>query len=88
MSNFTVAVDYNSETNERAITCRRLDASKHWKRKEGNPSCIYDSRDPNPRMFTILFEGPETNAKLFAETLKMSYSYQGVTKVTVKSDSE
>ena len=87
MTNFTVAVDYNPKMNEFAKTCRRLDASKHWKRKEGNPSYIYDSRDPNPRMFAVVFEGDETNAKLVAETLKMSYSYQGVRKVTVKSDS-
>ena len=87
MSNFTVGLHYNAKTNKYVATCRRLDASKHWKQKEGNPSYIYDSRDPNPRMFAVVFKGDETNAKLFAETLKMSYSYQGVTKVTVKSDS-
>jgi hypothetical protein len=89
MSNdFTVGVSYDPVTNEYGITCRRLASSKHWKYREGNPSTIYDSRDPSPKMFSVLFVGPEKEAKLFAETLKMSYTYQGVTKVTVKSDSD
>jgi len=83
---FTVGVNYEGESF--SITIRRLGVNKHWKRQEGNPTCIYDSRDPNPRMFAVLFEGEEVKAKLFAETLKMSYAYQGVTKVTVKSGDE
>ncbi len=39
-------------------------------------------------MFTILFEAPEKEAKLFAEGLKMNYYYQGVTQVTVRSEAD
>ena len=81
---FTVGVSYEGDSY--SITKRRLGVNKHWKRQEGNPTCIYDSRDPNPRMFVVLFEGEESKAKFFAEQIKSSYFYQSVTKITVKSD--
>ena len=81
---FTVGINY---TGEYSITIRRLANNAHWKRAEGNPSCIYDSRDPNPKMFAILFEGSESDAKSFAEVIKAAYALKGVVKVTVKSDS-
>ena len=85
-SNYTVAVSYSAVDNTYSVTCRRLDASRHWKRTPGNPNCIYDSRDPARKMFTILFEAPEKEAKLFVETLKMSYKYQSVEQVAVRED--
>ena len=83
---FTVGISYEGDSY--SITIRRLGVNKHWKLQDGNPKCIYDSRDPNPRMFAILFEGDEVKAKFFAEQLKSAYFYQGITKVTVKSDDE
>jgi len=82
---FTVGINY---TGEYSITIRRLAKNAHWKRAEGNPSCIYDSRDPNPRMFAILFEGTESDAKSFAEVIKAAYALKNVVKVTVKSNDE
>ncbi len=87
-SNYTVAVSYSAVDNSYSVTCRRLDASRHWKRTPGNPNCIYDSRDPARRTFTILFEAPEKEAKLFVEGLKMNYYYQGVTQVTVRFEAD
>jgi hypothetical protein len=72
---YIVAVCYNSNF---SLTVRCLDRSPHFRRRAGNPNCIYDSRESTPRMFSILFEGSQTQAEQFAHVVAAAYSLVGV----------
>jgi hypothetical protein len=80
---YTVAISYEDKV---SLTTRCLTRNKHFKRKEGNPNCIYDSRESNPKMFTILFEGSQTEAEKFAHVIAAAYSLVGVQRGLVKTE--
>lgn len=82
---YTVAV-YKDET-AYSMTVRCLARNKHFKYNTGNPNCIYDSTQPEPKMFTILFEGSQTEAEKFAHVIAAAYSLVGVNRGLVKTES-
>lgn len=82
MKSYTVAVYFDIDTNVYSITCRSLVKNKHWKRI-GNQ--IYDSKNKNPRMFSIVFEGPENEAKKFKIIQEAAYSTSKAQKMHVIS---
>jgi hypothetical protein len=81
---YTVAV-FKDETSY-SMTVRCLARNKHFKYNAGNPNCIYDSTQSNPKMFTILFEGSQTEAEKFAHVISAAYSLVGVTRGLVKTE--
>lgn len=81
---YTVAV-FRDETYY-SMTVRCLARNKHFKYNVGNPNCIYDSTQPNPKMFTILFEGSQTEAEKFAHVISAAYSLVDVKRGLVKTE--
>jgi hypothetical protein len=71
-----------------ALTIRCLESNKHFKRKDGNPNCIYNSQEENPKMFTIMFEGPLSEARKFLAVQQAAYKLVGVTRSKVKEEGE
>lgn len=81
---YTVAV-FKDET-AYSMTIRCLARNKHFKHNVGNPDCIYDSTQLDPKMFTILFEGSQTEAEKFAHVIAAAYSLVGVKRGLVKTE--
>jgi len=81
---YTVAV-FKDETSY-SMTVRCLARNKHFKYNAGNPNCIYDSTQLDPKMFTIMFEGSQTEAEKFAHVQAAAYSLVGVKRGLVKTE--
>jgi hypothetical protein len=91
---YTVAIYFNAEANEYAITCRDLDRSLHWvhatcEKKDVIPGeYIYDVRvvpeEGIPKLFTVLFKGDERQAKACKINVEMMFAALGVNKITIK----
>jgi hypothetical protein len=81
---YTVAV-FKDETSY-SMTIRCLARNKHFKYNVGNPNCIYDSTQSDPKMFTILFEGSQTDAEKFAHVIAAAYSLVDVKRGLVKTE--
>jgi len=81
---YTVAV-FKDETSY-SMTIRCLARNKHFKYNVGNPNCIYDSTQLDPKMFTILFEGSQTEAEKFAHVIAAAYSLVGAKRGLVKTE--
>jgi hypothetical protein len=94
---YTVAIYFNAEANEYAITCRDLDRSLHWVHANCDRvgpwglltgEYIYDMRvapeEGLPKLFTVLFKGDERRAKACKTNVEMMFAALGVNKITIK----
>jgi hypothetical protein len=71
-----------------ALTLRCLERNKHFKRNEGNPNCIFNSQEENPKMFAIIFEGCKTDARNFYAAQRLLYKGAGIAKSFVKEEAD
>ena len=91
---YTVAIYFNAESKEYAITCRDLDRSLHWVHANCEKAgimpgeYIYDVRvapeEGLPKLFTVLFKGDERQAKACKTNVEMMFAALGVNKITIK----
>ena len=81
---FSVLVDYTN--GKRTVSCRKdIDRHSSFKRLDDNSHVIFYKDDGTvERLFTVIYEGEETDAKQFAIALNMLYDSKRVPKLGMR----
>lgn len=83
--NYVVLGYYNTKTNSYSLSCRRDIATHSHFQRSGNEVCFTPDKSQSlVKKFSVLFEGPEKDAKSFRDLLILGYAGLGVNKLEMR----